>query len=107
MMLWNPDLVFDVGTQLSFAAVLAILLFVQITIETSRYKAIIGAIGVPIAAQLGTVFIAIPVFNLFPIFFLPFNIIAQIDMIVLGILFAVWGFGMALASARIGTKVIQ
>lgn len=96
MMLWNPDLAFDVGTQLSFAAVLAILLFVQITIETSRFKAIVGAIGVPIAAQFGTVFIAIPVFNLFPIFFLPFNIFAQIDMVLLGILFAVWGIGVAL-----------
>jgi hypothetical protein len=96
MMLWNPDLAFDVGTQLSFAAVWAILLFVQITIETSRFKAIVGAIGVPIAAQFGTVFIAIPVFNLFPIFFLPFNIFAQIDMVLLGILFAVWGIGVAL-----------
>ena len=96
MLLWNPDLAFDVGTQLSFTAVLAILLFVKITIETSRFKAIVGAIGVPIAAQLGTVFIAVPVFNLFPIFFLPFNIFAQIDMVVLGILFAVWGFGMVL-----------
>ncbi|MDA8771613.1 ComEC/Rec2 family competence protein [Flavobacteriales bacterium] len=107
MMLWNPDLVFDVGTQLSFAAVLAILLFVQITIETSRYKAIIGAIGVPIAAQLGTVFIAIPVFNLFPIFFLPFNIIAQLDMIVMGILFAVWGFGMALEVPESAQKLFS
>ena len=96
MLLWNPDLAFDVGTQLSFAAVLAILLFVKITIETSRFKAIVGAIGVPIAAQLGTVFIAVPVFNLFPLFFLPFNIFAQIDMVLLGVLFAVWGFGMAL-----------
>ncbi|MDB4694030.1 ComEC/Rec2 family competence protein [Flavobacteriales bacterium] len=96
MMLWNPDLAFDVGTQLSFAAVLAILLFVQITFETARFKAIAGAIGVPIAAQLGTAFIAMPVFNLFPMYFLPFNIFAQIDMIMLGILFVLWGLGMAL-----------
>ncbi|MCH1585025.1 MAG: ComEC/Rec2 family competence protein [Flavobacteriales bacterium] len=107
MLLWNPDLAFDVGTQLSFAAVLAILLFVKITIETSRFKAIVGAIGVPIAAQLGTVFIAVPVFNLFPLFFLPFNIFAQIDMVVLGILFAVWGFGMALQVSESAQKLFS
>ena len=107
MMLWNPDLAFDVGTRLSFAAVLAILLFVQITSETSKFKAVVGAIGVPIAAQLGTAFIAMPVFNLFPIFFLPFNLVAQIDMLVLGLLFAMWGFGMALQLPESIQKILS
>ncbi len=95
IILWNPVLASDTGAQLSFSAVLAILLFLRITAESGRRSTIYRGIGVPIIAQLGTSFISIPVFKLFPLLFWPFNIVAQLSMAALGLLLSIWGFSHA------------
>lgn len=91
----NPSLALDLGTQLSFSAVLSILLFAQIASRFRSFQKASMAIGIPIVAQLGTVATAMPAFHIFPYYFLPFNIAAQFTMTGIGLLFGAWGLCFA------------
>lgn len=92
----NPSLALDLGTQMSFSAVLSILLFARIASRFRSFKKTSMAMGIPIVAQLGTVATAIPAFHIFPFYFLPFNIAAQFAMTGIGLLFGAWGVCFAL-----------
>ena len=96
MLLKNPTLAFDLGTQLSFSAVLSILLFAQIVSSFRSGQNASLAIGIPIVAQLGTIATAMPTFNIFPFYFLPFNIAAQLAMTTIGLLFGAWSISYAI-----------
>ena len=98
MLLYNPNIATSLGAQLSFLAVLAILLFLRISSSFHRFQKIAIALGIPVAAQFGTAGIAIPTFHSFPYFFWPFNLLAQIAMTGIGVLFATWGicFGIGI-----------
>jgi len=75
----QPDLVFDVGFQLSVLAVLAILIIIPIALELWRPKSFIvrslwGIILVTMAAQIGVFPLTIYYFHQFPLLFLLANI---------------------------------
>lgn len=91
MMIWRPLLAHEIGTILSFSAVLAIFLFLRATADYKRSKNILRSLGIPIVAQLGTAFIAMPTFKILPIYSWPLNLIAQLSMPLLGALIALWG----------------
>lgn len=92
MMIWQPLLAHDIGTILSFSAVLAIFLFLRVTADCNKSKSILRILGIPIAAQLGTAFIAMPTFKILPIYSWPLNLVAQLSMPMLGGLIVLWGF---------------
>lgn len=79
MLLYQPFYLYNIGFQLSFAAVIAIV-GLQPPIKNlvkSRYKSInylCGLIALSLAAQLGTGFIAIYYFHQFPTYFLVTNL---------------------------------
>lgn len=80
MLLCHPFYLFDVGFQLSFMAVLAILLFYPRIyrlwpVRHSVLKYFWGIIAVSIAAQLGTAPLVIYYFSGFPVYFLLANLI--------------------------------
>jgi ComEC/Rec2-related protein len=77
---WSRDL----GMQLSFVEVFAILLGIEL-LNVSRIRNPIALyLAVPVAAQLGTGFITWPTFGVFPKFFLFFNLLASPLMALLG-----------------------
>ena len=92
MIIWQPLLAHDIGTILSFSAVLAIFLFLRVTADCTKRKNILRSLGIPIVAQLGTAFIAMPTFKILPIYSWPLNLIAQLSMPMLGGLIGLWGF---------------
>jgi predicted membrane metal-binding protein len=84
MLIYNPQWAVDLGMQLSFVAVYAILLSLEL-LKAGRFQhPILVYTTVPIAAQLGTGFIAWPTFWLFPKYFLFFNLLASPLMVALG-----------------------
>ena len=84
MLIYNPQWAVDLGMQLSFVAVYAILLALEV-LKGGRFQhPILLFTAVPIAAQLGTGFIAWPTFGLFPKYFLLFNSLASPLMVLLG-----------------------
>jgi ComEC/Rec2-related protein len=88
MLIYNPQWAVDLGMQLSFVAVYAILLSLEL-LKAGRFQhPFLIYIIVPIAAQLGTGFIAWPTFGLFPKYFLFFNLLASPLMVVLGVALA-------------------
>jgi len=84
MLIYNPHWAVDLGMPLSFVAVYAILLSLEL-LKSGRFQhPFLVFTTVPIAAQLGTGFIAWPTFRLFPKYFLIFNLLASPMMVVLG-----------------------
>ena len=97
--------------QLSFVAVYAILLGIEL-LKVSRIRHPIALyLAVPVAAQLGTGFIAWPTFGVFPKFFLFFNIVASPLMALLGTaLVGIVGAELVLgwrAAAHIGSWAVD
>lgn len=104
MLIINPLTLFDVGFQLSFVAVLSILLFYQPLYELfdlrlmQRHqilKWLIQLVTVSIAAQVGTFPLVIYYFGSFPIYFLLTNLIvipAATLILYLSVLFFVLSF---------------
>ena len=84
MLMWNPDWLFDVGFQMSFMAVLAILLFVplfedvfsaQFLMEHRWIKRVWGLVAVSCSAQLGVAPLIAFYFGRFSTYFLLTNFI--------------------------------
>ncbi|MDE6109227.1 MAG: ComEC/Rec2 family competence protein [Muribaculaceae bacterium] len=80
---WRPEAIYDVGFQLSFAAVAGILAFAGVLNpfdrhENPRLHALTTAVAVPVGATLATAPIVAAVFGKLPLLFLPANIIAGI-----------------------------
>ena len=90
MLLMEPMRAHQLGTQLSFVAVASILLTLEfITQQTSASK-VATSLAIPISAQAGTSFITWPIFGLFPVHFLLFNLLASPIMVALGFILATW-----------------
>lgn len=114
MLIYNPQWAVDLGMQLSFVAVYSILLALEV-LKTGRFQhPILLFTVVPIAAQLGTGFIAWPTFGLFPKYFLLFNSLASPLMVVLGTALAAiigmeyvlgWELGVHLASQGVDVSL--
>jgi competence protein ComEC len=99
LLVFNPFKLFDVGFQLSYSAVLGIILFQPLIYQLVKFRFIIPnwiwkLISVSIAAQLGTLPFSIYYFKQFPTYFLPGNILAIPYVTVVTIL----GFILILAS---------
>lgn len=90
VLLWKPHASMALGTQLSFAAVAAILIFFQTCKEHGLSKAWLLSLGVPIAAQFGTLAWTANVFGRFPLAFLPLNILIAPGMSALGMASLFW-----------------
>ncbi|GEM_PF-766777 len=80
LLLINPDLIFDVGFQLSYTAVVSIVFFYNRIFNLIKSKNRIirffwGLIAVSIAAQIGTFPLSIYYFNQFPNMFILSNIL--------------------------------
>ena len=84
MLIYCPGWSRDLGMQLSFVAVYAILLGIELLKVSHIRHPIALYLAVPVAAQLGTGFIAWPTFGVFPKFFLFFNLLASPLMALLG-----------------------
>ncbi len=94
MLLFNPLLIFNVGFQLSYSAVLGILMFYQpvyniIYIKNKAADKIWSVVAVSTAAQLGTFPLAAHYFHFFPPYFWLTNIF------IFPLSFAIIGTGMA------------
>ncbi len=81
MLLYNPNYLFDVGFQLSYAAVLSIVFFQRplsglITVQNKPLRWLRDLIAVSVAAQLGTMAFTLYYFHQFPNYFLLTNVIA-------------------------------
>ena len=83
----NPYSIFTPGVQLSFAAVLSILLFCRIEPQWLRRRPIlrfaVGLFAVPVAAMLGTGLISAYYFHAMPWLFIPANVLAGICLPIL------------------------
>ncbi|MGL5980362.1 MAG: ComEC/Rec2 family competence protein [Phocaeicola sp.] len=93
MLLYNPFYLFDVGFQLSFVAVFSILIIFPLLHQTFynahrwlRY--FLQALSVSLAAQLGTAFLSIYYFSIFPSYFLLSNlaVLLLLPFILFGVL---------------------
>ena len=83
MLLYNPFYLFDVGFQLSFVAVLSILMFYPLVnrMVSSEYRICRwgwGIVSVSVSAQLGTAPLVMYYFSNFSLYFLLANIVASI-----------------------------
>jgi len=81
LLLWNPDIRFDLGFQLSYAAVASILLFDQeikkmVFFKNKAALYLWGMVSITLAAQVLTTPIVIANFHRFPTLFLFTNLIA-------------------------------
>jgi competence protein ComEC len=81
MLLLNPDYLFDVGFQLSYAAVLSIVFFQRpfsnlVPVNNKLLRWLRDLIAVSVAAQLGTLPVTLYYFQQFPNYFLLTNIVA-------------------------------
>ncbi|MGD9327945.1 MAG: ComEC/Rec2 family competence protein, partial [Cyclobacteriaceae bacterium] len=81
LLVFNPFKLFDVGFQLSYSAVLGIILFQPLIYQLLKFRFIIPnwiwkLVSVSIAAQLGTLPFSFYYFKQFPTYFLPGNILA-------------------------------
>ena len=83
MLLYNPSYLFDVGFQLSFVAVLSILMFYPLISRWVQSEHRIcrwgwGMVSVSVSAQLGTAPLVMHYFSNFSLYFLLANIVASI-----------------------------
>ena len=81
MLLWNPDLRFDLGFQLSYAAVASILLFDQkikklVFLKNKSALYLWSMVSITLAAQVLTTPLVIAQFHRFPTLFLFTNLVA-------------------------------
>lgn len=81
MLLWDPLLLYDVGFQLSFAAVMSIVLLQQpvrniLPAPVLRFKGVADLLSVTISAQIGTLPLILYYFHQFPVYFLVSGIVA-------------------------------
>jgi ComEC/Rec2-related protein len=90
VLLWKPHAAMALGTQLSFAAVAAILIFFQTSKEHGISNPWLLSLGVPIAAQFGTLAWTANVFGRFPLAFLPMNVLIAPAMSALGMASLFW-----------------
>ncbi len=110
LLIWNPNLLFHIGFQLSYLAVLSILLFQPhlsklCSCKRGLSRKVFDLIAVSIAAQLGTFPIAILYFHQFPNYFLLTNIVViplSFIILVTGI-FALFISAIGLYNTIIGT----
>jgi ComEC/Rec2-related protein len=95
----SPNSLYSPGFQLSFMAVLAILLFARamnpIRERKHRLYQFVGLFTVPLAAMLGTGIISAYYFHTFPVLFLPVNVV----MALLFPLFMIGGLAVCLLDA--------
>lgn len=89
LLLWNPFLLFDVGFQLSYAAVVGILLVLPLITELFPVSGKVASYfrdmaGISIAAQVFTFPLAIYYFHQFPVYFL-FSNLAIVPVAVLSV----------------------
>ena len=77
MLIYCPVWSRDFGMQLSFVAVYAILLGIELLKVSRNRHPIAMYLAVPVAAQLGAGFIAWTTFGVLPKFFLFFNLLAS------------------------------
>ena len=82
MLLYNPCYLFDVGFQLSFLAVLSIVvcfrpLYLYIAPQHVISKFLVGTLGVSLVAQLGVAPLVVYYFSSFPTYFLLTNLVAS------------------------------
>jgi len=90
MLLMEPTRAHQLGTQLSFVAVASILLTLELISQRTSTPKVATSLAIPISAQAGTSFITWPIFGLFPVHFLLFNLLASPIMVALGFLLATW-----------------
>jgi len=81
MLLIDPDFLFDVGFQLSYAAVLSIVFFQKpfvslFPVRTKAMRWLRDLVAVSVAAQLGTLPVTLYYFQQFPNYFILTNIVA-------------------------------
>ena len=89
MLMFHPIGLRQMGTQLSFIAVLGIALGLEAA-ATWRWPRIGRALVVPASAQSATSPIAVPTFQQFPLAFLPVNLVAGPWVTAIGALFMGW-----------------
>ena len=75
MVVTDPLAALQLGTQLSFVAVLGIALGLE-AVATFKGRRWLRPLAVPVAAQSATAPLAVPVFGQFPLAFLPVNLVA-------------------------------
>ena len=88
MLLCDPARSVDLGMQLSFLAVLAILTTIRVLQRCGKSNPIWMYLLIPISAQWGTGLVAWPQFQLFPVHFLWFNLLTPPLMMVIGMMLA-------------------
>jgi len=81
MLLWEPLMLYDVGFQLSFAAVMGIILLQQpirnmFPASVLRFRDMTDLLSVTVAAQIGTLPLILYYFHQFPVYFLVSGIVA-------------------------------
>ena len=98
ILLCDPAALYDIGFQLSFLAVAAILLFQPLLAGMWKPRSTVaayfwGIVTVSIAAQAGTAPVAAGVFSSFPIYFLLTNIVAiPLMFAVVSLVILMWSF---------------
>ncbi len=90
VLIWKPHAAMALGTQLSFAAVAAILLLLKTAKAMGINRFYLLPLLVPIAAQMGTLAWTANAFGTFPLASLPMNIIVSSGMSALGICVLIW-----------------
>jgi ComEC/Rec2-related protein len=90
VLIWKPHAAMALGTQLSFAAVAAILLFLKAMRAFNRDEPWAMTTSIPVAAQLGTLGWTANAFGTFPLAFWPMNILVAPFMSILGFSTMLW-----------------
>lgn len=116
LLAFNPGYLFDVGFQLSYAAVLGIITFYRpidrlLKLKSYWLKKVWSVIAVSLAAQLGTFPLAAHYFHLFPTYFLLTNLIVfpfSFLVITGGLLFMIvsWIPGLSLIVGKLLSGII-
>lgn len=89
MLVTDPLAALQLGTQLSFVAVLGIALGLE-AVATFKANRWLRPLAVPVAAQSATAPLAVPVFGQFPLAFLPVNLVAGPWVTALGFVTMGW-----------------
>ncbi len=90
LLIMRPGIAGELGAQLSFMAVLSILLALQSMPRKNIGMKALALLAVPVAAQWGTGCISWSTFGIFPWYFLLFNLIASPAMVLIGLGLAGW-----------------
>lgn len=105
ILLWNPSALFDVGFQLSFSAVAAILLGMPLLgrIASFRHRIVRyvwSVFGVSCCAQLGTAPLVAFYFHQFPVWFFLTNLLAVplVSLLVVGLFLFLFGIVLGISA---------